>query len=76
MLTRGIKLYFDAHALISLISTVEELSQPTKNANKILVSIFMAMKATILDTHGIIQKIPNRTNKYFVCRDKDPSLTN
>jgi len=35
------------------ISTVEDLSQPTKYANKILVSIFLTMKATILDTHDI-----------------------
>jgi len=31
---------------------VEELSQPTELANKTLVSIFLAMNATILDTHG------------------------
>ncbi len=30
----------------------EELSQPTKRANKILPSIFLAMKATIFDIHG------------------------
>jgi len=30
----------------------EEWSQPTKHANKILISIFFTMKATILDTQG------------------------
>ncbi len=39
-------------ALIFLISKVEESRQPTKNANKIILSIFLIMKATILDTHG------------------------
>jgi len=32
------------------------LSQPTNHANKILVSIFLIVKATILDTHGRFQK--------------------
>jgi len=36
-----------------LISMVEEWSQPTKHANKILVSIFLTMKATTIVTHGI-----------------------
>jgi len=35
------------------IYTAEESSQPTKRANKILVSIFLTVKATILDTHRI-----------------------
>jgi hypothetical protein len=36
------------------ISTFEDFSQPTiKHANKILVSIFLTMKATIIDTHGV-----------------------
>jgi len=30
---------------------VEEWMQPTKHPNKILVSMFFTMKATILDTH-------------------------
>jgi hypothetical protein len=34
------------------ISTVEELTQPSKHANKILVSIILAVKATILDIHA------------------------
>jgi len=43
----------NARALVIFeISMVEELSQPTKHANKILVSIFLIMKATIPDTHG------------------------
>jgi len=37
-----------------LISTIEESSQPTKHANKTLVSIFLTKKGImILDTHGI-----------------------
>jgi len=40
------------------ISTVEESSQPTKYSNKILVSIFLTVKAIILDTHGINRKRP------------------
>ncbi len=35
------------------IYMTEELSQPTKCASKIHASIFLTMKATILDTHGI-----------------------
>jgi len=53
-----LKLYFNIHAVFSdsclnffEIFTVEELSQPTKHANKILVSIYLTVKATILDTH-------------------------
>jgi hypothetical protein len=42
--------------IIFLISTVEELSQPTKHANKILVSIFLTVKGTILDTQYISSK--------------------
>jgi hypothetical protein len=38
-------------AYFLLISTVEELTQPTKHANKILVPIFLTMKAAIFDTH-------------------------
>ncbi len=38
---------------IFLIFAVEESTQPTKYANKILVSICLTMKATILDTQGI-----------------------
>jgi len=34
------------------ISMGEEWSQPTKHANKIIISIFFIMKSTILDTHG------------------------
>jgi len=44
------------HALflkkISKISMGEELSQLTKHANKIIISIFLNMKATIFDTHS------------------------
>jgi len=36
---------------------VEGSGQPTKLANKILVSIFLTMKATILDTHSM-SKLP------------------
>ncbi len=32
----------------------EELSQPTKHASKIIISILLIMKATFLDTYGII----------------------
>jgi len=35
------------------ISAGEELSQPIKRANEIIISIFFIMKATILDTHDI-----------------------
>ncbi len=35
------------------ISTVEESSQPTKHGNKILVQIFLTVKAIVLDKHGI-----------------------
>jgi len=38
--------------LIFFISMVEVLSKPTKHENEILVSIFLTMNATILDTHG------------------------
>ncbi len=31
----------------------EESSQPTKHGNKNFVSIFLSMKATILDTQGM-----------------------
>ncbi len=48
-----LKSYFNVHALFFLISTVKELTQPTKHANKNLVSIFLTMKATILDTRGM-----------------------
>ncbi len=34
---------------------VEESSQPTKHANKIMVSIFLTVKAIILDSHGMIK---------------------
>jgi len=36
-----------------LISMVEELSQLTKHANKILVLIFLTKTATILDKHTV-----------------------
>ncbi len=42
-------------------STVEESSLPTEHANKILVSIFLTVKATILDTHGSILMKHNST---------------
>jgi len=35
------------------ISTVEELSQPTKQAKRYYHINILIMKATILDTHGI-----------------------
>ncbi len=47
-----LKPYFNICAIIFLISTDEESSQPTKHANKILVLIFLTMRATILDIHG------------------------
>jgi len=47
-----LKLYFNVCNLIFLTYTVEELTLSTKHANKILVVIFLTMKATILDTHG------------------------
>jgi len=34
------------------ISTGEESSRPTKHAIKIIILIFLTVKATILDTHG------------------------
>ncbi len=37
-------------ALFFKICIGEELSQPTKHANKIIMSVFLIMKATILDT--------------------------
>jgi hypothetical protein len=36
------------------VSTCEKSSQPNKHANKIIVSIFLTMMVTILDTHGIV----------------------
>jgi len=35
-----------------LNSMCEESSQPTKHANKIIIPIFLTIKATILETHG------------------------
>ncbi len=35
------------------ICTVAELSKPTIHGNKILVAIFLTVKATILDTHTV-----------------------
>jgi len=37
------------------ISMVEELSEPTKHANRITIPIFLIMKATILDKCGTKQ---------------------
>ncbi len=34
------------------MSMGEESSQPNENANKMMIPIFLIMKATILDTHG------------------------
>jgi len=39
---------FKDRALFFLISTGEESSQPTKHANKIIISIFLIMRPTIL----------------------------
>ncbi len=39
-----------------LISTVEELTQPTKHTHKILVSIFFYYEGQILDTQGMTCK--------------------
>jgi len=57
-----LKLYFNACAVFSdsclnyfEISMVEESSQPTKHANKIMVSIFLTVKAIILNSHGMIK---------------------
>jgi len=48
-----LKLYFHARcSCLNFFFMVEESSQPTKHANKILVSIFLSMRATILDTHS------------------------
>ncbi len=44
---------------------VEESTQPTNHANKILISIFLSVKATILDTHGI-----NNVFKVFLVNDE------
>jgi len=44
--------YFNICALIFLNSTVEESIQSTNHANKILVSIFLTIKATFLDTQS------------------------
>jgi len=41
----------------------EELSQPTKDANKIIISIFLTRKATILDTH----MVSNMELRSFLC---------
>ncbi len=51
-------LFFNRRALFFFeISTVEESSQPTEHSNKILVSIFLTVKATILETHGIYKGV-------------------
>jgi len=45
------KEFFKDHAIFLFIfSTGEESSQPTKDANKIIISIFWTMNANILDT--------------------------
>ena len=49
-----LKQYFNVCSLtFFLIPTIEELTQPTKHANRIVVLRFLTMKATILDAHGI-----------------------
>jgi len=40
----------DRTFIFFLIFMGEKLSQPTKHANKIIILIFLIMKATILDT--------------------------
>jgi len=45
------KQFFKDRALFFLMG--EESSQPTKKANKIIILIFLFMKATILDTLGL-----------------------
>ncbi len=40
--------------VLNLLSSKNELSQPTNHANKIIILIFLIMKATILDTHSRI----------------------
>jgi len=68
------KQLFKDRALV--VSMGEESSQPTKHANKIIISIFIIVKATILDTHGskalhselltqLSGRFPSR-NEYFV----------
>ncbi len=47
--------FFKDGALLFLISRGEQLSQPTMHANKIIISIFLIVKATILDTHTVGQ---------------------
>jgi len=42
--------FYDRAIIIFL--TCEESGQPTIHANKIFISIFLTVKATILDTHG------------------------
>jgi hypothetical protein len=39
----------------SFFSTCEDSRKPTNNANKIIRSIFLIMKVTILDTHCVIK---------------------
>ncbi len=47
-----LKPYFNVRALLNKLYG-EEQSQPIKCANKILVLIFLTIKATIVDTHNI-----------------------
>jgi len=56
---------------------VEESSQWTKHANKILVSIFLTMKATILDTHGSSSSVEPKKCHFSLKAKKnfDVSLT-
>ncbi len=49
----AIAVFLKDHALFFFFSTGEESSQPTKHANKITISIFLIMKATILETQGM-----------------------
>jgi len=56
LFSRQPKQFFKDCALF-FFSTDEESSQPTKHDYKIIISMFLIMKATNLDTHGSCFKI-------------------
>ncbi len=58
--------FFKDRALIFLNFYGEESSQPTNHAHKIIISLFLIMKAAILDTHGIFFKLLNGHKQNFV----------
>jgi len=62
-----LKSYFNIHALFFFYnwSIKPTHSQPSDYANNIILSIFMTMKSTILDTHSINNNGYNKLSTHF-----------